>query len=210
VAAMEDVLDLYEAPYDPERPVVCFDESPIQLIEEVREPIAPRPGSTQRYDVEYKRNGVRELLLMCEPQRGFRDVLVSAQRTKQDFARAMQHLVDLYPQASVIRLVLDNLNTHKIASLYETFPPEQARAIAQRLEIHYTPKHGSWLNVAELEFAVLSKTCLNRRIPDEATLKAEIAANVADRNTRAHRVQWTFTATDARNKLHRLYPPILT
>lgn len=207
---MEEVLDLYQEPYDPARPVVCFDESPVQLIEEVREPIAARAGSTQRYDVEYKRNGVRELLLMAEPQRGFREVLVTAQRTKQDFARAMQHLVDLYPQAQVIRLVLDNLNTHKIASLYETFPPEQARAIAKRLEIHYTPKHGSWLNVAELEFAVLSKSCLDRRIPDEATLKSEVAINIAERNARAHRVQWHFTVKDARNKLHRLYPPITT
>lgn len=190
--------------------MVCFDESPVQLIEEVREPIAARPGSPQCYDVEYKRNGVRELLLMAEPQRGFREVLVSAQRTKQDFARAMQHLVELYPEADVIRLVLDNLNTHKLAALYETFPPEQARAIAQRLEIHYTPKHGSWLNVAELEFAVLSKSCLDRCILDEAALKSEVAANVAERNARAHRIQWQFAATDARNKLRRLYPPITT
>lgn len=162
VAAMEDVLELYQEPYDSQRPVTCFDESPVQLIAEVREPIEARPCSTLCYDVEYKRNGVRDLLLMCEPLRGSREVLVTEQRTKKDFAHAMKHLVEMYPSATVIRVVLDNLNTHKMGSLYETFPPEEACAIARKLEFHYTPKHGSWLNIAELEFAVLSKSCLNR------------------------------------------------
>jgi len=148
------------------------------------------------------------LLLMCEPLCGMREVLVTAQRTKKDFAHAMKHLVASYPVATVIRVVLDNLNTHKIGSLYELFPPEEARAIAKQLEFHFTPKHGSWLNVAELEFAVLSKSCLDRRIPDETTLKREVAANIAERNARAHRVQWKFTAKDARQKLHRLYPSV--
>lgn len=205
---MEDVLDLYQESYDPQRPVVCFDESPVQLIAEVREPMEARPGSTLRYDVEYKRNGVRDLLLMCEPLCGIREVLVTAQRTKKDFAQAMKHLVEMYPTAIVIRLVLDNLNTHKIGSLYETFPPEEARAIAKRLEFHFTPKHGSWLNIAELEFAVLSKSCLDRRIPDETMLKREVAANIAERNACAHRVQWKFTAKDARHKMQRLYPSV--
>ncbi len=205
---MEDVLELYQEPYDPQRPVICFDESPVQLIAEVREPIKARPGSTLRYDVEYKRNGVRDLLLMCEPLRGTREVLVTEQRTKKDFAQAMKHLVEMYPTATVMRVVLDNLNTHKMGSLYETFPPEEACRIARKLEFHLTPKHGSWLNIAELEFAVLSKSCLNRRVPDETVLRREVAANIAERNAYAHCVQWKFTAKDARQKMKRLYPSI--
>lgn len=208
MAAMEDVLDLYQEPYDPQRPIVCFDESPYQLIEEVRDPMEAKPGSTMKYDVEYKRNGVRNLLMICEPLQGTRNVLVTEHRTKKDFAHAMKHLSEMYPSASSIRVVLDNLNTHKKGSLYETFTPEEANAIAKRLEFHYTPKHGSWLNIAELEFAVLSKTCLDQRIPDEAMLKREVAANVAERNARAHQVQWKFSSKDARKKLQRLYPSI--
>lgn len=207
---MEDVLDLYEEPYDEKRPVVCFDESPKQLIGEVREPLPPAPGQPERYDVEYKRNGVRNLLMICEPKRGVREVLVTATRNKIDFAHAMKHLVELYASADVIRVVLDNLNTHKIASLYEAFPPEQAHALAKKLAFHYTPKHGSWLNIAEIEFAVLSNMCLKPRIADEDSLKRIIAANVAERNAKAQPVKWKFTTRDARLKLQRLYPVIST
>lgn len=207
---MEDVLDLYEQPYDEQRPVVCFDESPEQLIEEVRQPLLPEPGRPARYDVEYKRNGVRNLLMICEPRRGKREVLVTKTRNKIDFAQAMKHLAATYASAEVIRVVLDNLNTHKIASLYEAFPPDEARALAKKLEFHYTPKHGSWLNIAEIEFAVLSNMCLKQRMGNEETLKRVIAANVAERNRRAEPVKWRFTMADARTKLRRLYPVVLT
>lgn len=207
---MEDVLDLYNEPYDAKRPVICFDESPKQLIAEVREPLPPEPGQPARYDVEYQRNGVRNLLMLCEPKRGIREVLVTTTRTKIDFANAMKHLTESYADADVIRVVLDNLNTHKIASLYEAFAPEEARRIARKLEFHFTPKHGSWLNIAEIEFAVLSNMCLNERIPDEETLTREVAANVALRNARALPVKWRFTTEDARVKLQRLYPSIST
>lgn len=203
---MEDVLDLYEEPYDEKRPVVCFDESPEQLIEEMRQPLPPEPGQPARYDVEYKRNGVRNLLMICEPRCGKREVLVTTRRTKIDFAHAMKHLVQAYASAEVIRVVLDNLNTHKIASLYEAFPPDEARALAKKLEFHYTPKHGSWLNIAEIEFAVLSNMCLKQRLGNEETLKRVIDANVAERNRRAEPVKWRFTTNDARTKLRRLYP----
>lgn len=206
MAAMEDVLDLYEAPYDEKRPVVCFDESPEQLIAEVRQPLPPEPGQPARYDVEYKRNGVRNLLMICEPRRGTREVLVTTTRNKIDFAHAMKHLAQAYASAEVIRVVLDNLNTHKIASLYEAFPPDEARALARKLEFHYTPKHGSWLNIAEIEFAVLSNMCLKQRLGNEETLKCVIAANVAERNRRAEPVKWRFTTNDARTKLRRIYP----
>lgn len=208
MAPMENVLDLYEEPYDGKRPVVCFDESPEQLIEEVRQPLPPEPGQPVRYDVEYKRNGVRNLLMICEPRCGKREVLVTKTRNKIDFAHAMKHLVQTYASAEVIRVVLDNLNTHKIASLYEAFPPDEARALARRLEFHYTPRHGSWLNIAEIEFAVLSNMCLNQRIANEETLKRVIAANVAERNLRAQPVKWKFTTKEARVKMHRLYPVV--
>ena len=208
MAAMEDVLDLYDAPYDEKRPVVCFDESPEQLIEEVRQPLPPEPGQPARYDVEYQRNGVCNLLMICEPKRGTREVLVTKTRNKIDFAQAMKHLVELYASAEVIRVVLDNLNTHKSASLYAAFPPDEARALAKKLEFHYTPKHGSWLNIAEIEFAVLSNMCLKQRIGNEEDLKRIIAANVAERNRRAEPVKWRFTTNDARTKLRRLYPVV--
>ena len=207
---MEDVLDLYNEPYDAKRPVICFDESPKQLIAEVREPLPPEPGQPARYDVEYQRNGVRNLLMLCEPKRGIREVLVTTTRTKIDFANAMKHLTESYADADVIRVVLDNLNTHKMASLYEAFAPEEARRIARKLEFHFTPKHGSWLNIAEIEFAVLSNMCLSERISDEETLTREVAANVALRNARALPVKWRFTTEDARVKLQRLYPSIST
>ena len=210
VAPMEDLLDLYAEPYDPVRPVICFDESPKQLISEVREPIPPQPGAPARQDTEYKRNGVRNLMMICEPKRGWRDVLIMQRRTKIDFAHAMRHIVECYPDAEVIRVVLDNLNTHKTASLYEAFAPEEARAIARKLEFHYTPKHGSWLNIAELELAVLSNMCLSQRIADEETLRREVEANVRERNAKAIPIKWKFSTQDARRKLARLYPCVST
>lgn len=210
VASMEDVLDLYAEPYDPARPVVCFDESPKQLIAEVRTPIPAQPGTPAREDTEYQRNGVRDLMMICEPKRGWREVLVMARRTRIEFAHCMRHIVNTYPDAEVIRVVLDNLNTHKAASLYEAFPPDEARAIARKLEFHYTPKHGSWLNIAEIELAVLSNMCLSQRIPDELTLRQEIDANVRQRNARATPVKWKFSTQDARRKLARLYPRVST
>ena len=210
VAPMEDLLDLYAEPYDPARPVICFDESPKQLIGEVREPIPPQPSAPARQDTEYKRNGVRNLMMICEPKRGWRDVLIMQRRTRIDFAHAMRHIVECYPDAEVIRVVLDNLNTHKTASLYEAFAPEEARAIARKLEFHYTPKHGSWLNIAELELAVLSNMCLSQRIADEETLRREVEANVRERNANAIPVKWKFSTQDARRKLARLYPCVST
>lgn len=203
---MEDVLDLYEEPYDPKRPVVCFDESPKQLIAEVRAPIPAEPGSAARYDTEYERKGVCDLMMMCEPKRGFRHVDITGRRTKVEFAQSMKHLAELYPDAAVIRVVLDNLNTHKVASLYEAFPAEQARALARKLEFHYTPKHGSWLNIAEIELAVLSNMCLSQRIPDKEALRRQVETNVEARNAKATPVNWRFTTQDARRKLARLYP----
>ena len=208
VAAMEDVLDVYEAPYDEKRPLVCFDESPQQLIAEVREPIPATPDHPECVDVEYCRNGVRNLMMISEPKRGLRKVLITEQRTRIEFAQTMRHIVGMFPQAEVIRVVLDNLNTHKVASLYEAFPADEARAMARKLEFHYTPKHGSWLNMAEMEFSVLARTCLARRVPDEKSLRSRINANVAERNAKLTPVNWRFTIRDARIKLHRLYPSI--
>ena len=210
MAAMEDVLDLYEAPYDAQGPVVCFDESPEQLIAEVRQPLPPEPGQLARYKVEYKSNGVRNLLLTCEPKRGLREVLVTKTCNKIDFAQAMKHLVERYAGATVIHVVLDNLNMHKIAALYEPFPLDKARALAKKLEFHFTPKHGSWLNIAEIEFALLSNMCLKQQIGNEEDLKRIITANVAERNLLAQSVKWRFTTADARQKLQRPYPVIQT
>jgi hypothetical protein len=203
---MEDVLDPYEAPYDPARPVVCFDESPKQLIVEVRQPIPVEPGAPARYDTGYERKGVCDLMMICEPKQGFRHVDVTDRRTKIDFAHSMKHVAERYPEASVIRVVLDNLNTHKVASLVEAFPAEQARTLVRKLEFHYTPKHGSWLNIAEIELAVLSNSCLSQRIPDKARLRREVEANVRERNVKATPVNWRFTTQEARRKLARLYP----
>lgn len=215
VADMEAVLDLYEEPYDPQRPKVNFDETSKQLIQETRQPLPARPGEKghagqpERYDSEYKRNGTRNLFMFCEPQAGWRHIAVTEQRTMQDFAQQMKWLADeAYPHADVIRVIMDNLNTHKPASLYETFAPEEARRILKRLEFHYTPKHGSWLNMAEIELSVLSRQCLDQRIPDEATLRREVQAFEEERNHAKATITWRFTAPQARVKLHRLYPSL--
>ena len=207
VAHMEDVLDLYSEPYDPQRPVVCFDESSTQMLSDVREPLPAKPGKPKRQDYEYRREGTRNLFLFCEPKAGWRHVAVTQRRTIEDFAHQMRWLVDeAYPDVPVVRLVLDNLNTHRVASLYETFPPAEARRLAQRLEFHYTPKHGSWLNMAEIEFSVFSRTCLRQRLPDEESLCREIHALELERNQAQARINWRFGILDARAKLHRLYP----
>ena len=207
VAHMEDVLDLYAEPYDPKRPVVCFDETSTQLLAETRAPMPPRPGRPQRQDYEYRREGTRNLFLACEPLAGWRHVAVTQRRTMQDFAHQMRWLVDeAYPEVPVVRVVLDNLNTHRTASLYETFPAVEARRIAKRLEFHYTPKHGSWLNMAEIEFSVLSRSCLRQRIPDQEALGREVQALVRERNAAQSIINWRFNTQNARTKLRRLYP----
>ena len=206
---MEDVLDVYARPYDPQRPQVCFDEHSVQLIEETRLPLPAKPGQPERYDYEYKRNGTRNLFMFFEPLGGWRHVKVTERRTKLDFAACMRELVDEhFPDADKIVLVLDNLNTHTPASLYEAFEPAEAKRILDRLEIHYTPKHGSWLDMAEIEIGVLIEQCLDDRVPDEATLSREIAAWQRARNGQHATVNWQFTTTDARTKLKRLYPVI--
>lgn len=211
VAAMEDVLDLYQTPYDPKRPQVCLDEQPVQLVREMRTPIVGKPGKPLRYDFEYERNGTANIFLFTEALRGWRHVNVTERRTAIDWAHQMRELVDVhYPEAEVIRLVLDNLNTHKGASLYEAFEPEEARRIARKLEIHYTPKHGSWLNIAEAELSALSTQCLKRRTPDIEALRKDTAAWEVNRNQKQTGVDWRFTAKDARIKLKRLYPKIIT
>jgi hypothetical protein len=204
---MEDVLDLYAQPYDSRFPLVCFDESPYQLIGEVRQPHCSQPGRPQRYDYQSQRHGTCTLFMFFEPHTGWRHVEVTERRTKQDFARCMQHLVDgYYPEAEVIRVVVDNLNTHTPAALYETFVAAEAHRLLQRLEFHYTPKHGSWLNMVEIEFSVLAGQCLHRRLPDKATVQREIAAWERQRNDANATVQWRFTTDKARTKLLRLYP----
>lgn len=204
---MEDVLDLYEEPYDPSRPTVCFDETPTQLIGETRVPLPAQPGQRERFDYEYRRNGTRNLLMLCEPLRSWRRVTVSEHRKMEDFADQMRSLADeAYPKAERIRVVLDNLNTHRPAALYETFAPAEARRLLKRLEFHYTPKHGSWLNMAEIELSALSRQCLGRRIPDEATLKREAGAWERQRNAAHAGIEWRFTTVAARTKLHQLYP----
>lgn len=204
---MEDVLELYAEAYDPQRPVVCFDESSTQMLADARPPIPVEPGRPKRQDYEYRREGTRNLFLACEPRAGWRHVAVTERRTKEDFAYQMRWLVDeAYPDVPVIRLVLDNLNTHRTASLYETFPPAEARRIAKRLEFHYTPKHGSWLNMAEIEFSVFSRGCLRKRIPDEESLCREVQALESERNQAQAHINWRFGILDARAKLHRLYP----
>ncbi len=204
---MEDVLDLYAQPYDSRFPVVCFDESPYQLVGERRQPQAARPGTPQRYDYQYQRHGSCNLFMFFEPRTGWRHVEVTARRTKHDFAQCMQQLVDgYYPEAEVIRVVVDNLNTHTPAALYETFPPREAHRLWQRLEFHYTPKHGSWLNMMEIELSVLADQCLKRRLPDQTMVQQEIIAWERQRNDAKATVQWRFTTEKARTKLQRLYP----
>lgn len=209
VAAMEDVLEVYQRPYDPRRPQVCLDETSKQLTKEVRVPIPAAPGRTARIDSEYERNGTANLFMMFEPLRGWRHVEVTDRRTKIDFAHVIRDLVDVhYPEAETIVLVMDNLNTHKPASLYEAFPPDEARRLIEKLEIHYTPKHGSWLDMAETELGILSRQCLDRRLPDRDTLTREVAAWEDARNTAESKVIWQFTTEDARIKLRTLYPTI--
>lgn len=206
---MEDVLDLYHLPYDPARPLVCFDESNKQLLGEVRESYPMQPGQPLRYDYEYERKGSRNLFMFFEPLRCWRHVEVTMHRKKEDWAHCMHYLVDeVYPEAEQIRVVMDNLNTHRLSVLYDVFPPAEARRLCQKLELHYTPEHASWLNMAEIEFSVLAKQCLDRRIPDEGTLKREVAAWEAERNAREATVNWQFTTDDARIKLKKLYPSI--
>lgn len=204
---MEDVLDLYHEPYDPARPVVCFDEGTKQLISETRTPLPLQPGQPQRFDYEYERHGTCNLFMFSEPLAGWRRVEVTDRRTMVEYAHCMKYLADeRYPEAELIRVVQDNLNTHKAASLYEVFPPEEARRILKRLEFHYTPKHGSWLNIAEIELNVLNSQCLDRRIGDKEILIVEVAAWNEERNQRATGVNWQFKTSDARVKLKRLYP----
>ncbi len=206
---MEDVLDVYHRPYDPRFPQVCMDETSKQLVGETRTPVPAAPGRPARIDYEYERHGVRNLFLFVEPLGGWRHVQVTERRTKQDWAHAIQELVDVhYPKAERIVLVLDNLNTHVGSALYETFPPAEARRLLNRLEFHYTPPHGSWLNMAEIELSILARQCLDRRIPDHDTLVCEVAAWEAARNTRQSTIAWRFTAADARIKLTRLYPSL--
>jgi len=206
---MEDVLEVYHLPYDPEYPVVCMDESCKQMVGEVREPIPGKPGCVKKVDDEYVRHGVSEIFMEVEPLAGRRHVAVTERRTRKDWAEQIKQMLDeRYPDARKIRLVMDNLNTHSIASLYETFPPSEARRLAERLEIHYTPKHGSWLNMAEIELSVLKGQCLDRRIPDMATMQAEVAEWEKDRNTSTKIINWQFNSSDARIKLKRLYPKL--
>ena len=206
---MEDVLEVYTRPYDPRRPQVCIDESSKQLVAETRVPIPAAPGQPERIDYEYERQGTANLFMVFEPLAGQRRVKVTERRTAVDFAHLIREVVDeQYPQAEQIVLVMDNLSTHKPASLYEAFAPAEARRLMERLEIHYTPKHGSWLNMAETELSVLATQCLDRRIPDLTTLTQEVAAWEHQRNAAQCRVDWRFTTQDARSKLKRLYPAI--
>ena len=204
---MEDVLDLYAEPYAADRPVVCFDELPFQLLADKRTPQPVAPSRPARVDYEYRRQGTANLFLCFEPLAGWRHVEVTARRTNRDFAEQMRALVDEhYPEAPVIAVVMDNLSTHSPAALYQTFSPSEARRLVKRLDFHDTPKHGSWLNMAELEFAILSRQCLHRRLPDPTTLRKEIAAWETRRNQSRATAHWRFTTAQARTKLQRLYP----
>jgi hypothetical protein len=204
---MEDVLNVYHRPYDPKRPQVCFDEGTKQLVKHVADPIPASPGQPEIIDYEYERNGTGNLFMLSEPLTGRRKVLVTARRTAIDYAHAIRYMVDeMYPEADTIVVVQDNLNTHNPASLYAAFPPEEARRLLDKIEFHHTPKHGSWLNMAEIELGVLSRQCLDRRIPDLATLTQEVAAWETARNQQQVHIHWQFTTTDARVKLKRLYP----
>ena len=206
---MEDVLEVYKRPYDPKRPQVCMDETTKQLLADSQEPLPIKPGHPERYDYEYEREGVANLFMFFEPLAGKRHVKVTDHRTKKDWAEAMRELSDVYyPDAEVIVVVLDNLNTHSPASFYEAFEPEEARRLVNRFEFHHTPKHGSWLNMAEIELSVLSRQCLAGRIPDKAILASKVGAWEAERNGSVVKVHWRFTTADARIKLKHLYPKI--
>lgn len=209
VAAMEDVLEVYTRPRDPARPLVCLDETSKQLTRETRAPLPGKPGQAARFDYEYERAGVASLFMLSAPLEGWRQVSVRDRRTAVDYAHVLRDLADKYfPDAQRIILVQDNLNTHRAASLYEAFAPAEARRIAERFEWHYTPKHGSWLNMAECELSVLARQCLDRRIPVKSVLKTEVDAWVTSRNSAAAKVNWQFTTKDARTKLSQLYPQI--
>ena len=204
---MEDVLDAYHREYDPAHPLVCMDESPKQLIADVRPALPMEPGKPERIDEHYQRNGSRNLFVACEPLRGWRHLKVTQRRTKIDWAHFIRELVDVhYPDAERIVLVMDNLNTHRPASLYEAFEPAEAKRIWDRLEIHYTPKHGSWLNMAEIELGILSRQCLKKRIPDQQSMRKEVEAWERNRNNMKLKVDWQFSTKDARIKLKKLYP----
>ncbi len=207
MACMEDILDLYSQPFDESLPVICMDEKPLQLLDESREPIPMKTGKPKRQDGEYIRNGTGCVFLFTEPLAGWRHVTACRRRTKIDWAHQIRDLLEnLYPNTPKIRLVMDNLNTHSISSLYEAFSPEVARSLAKRLEIHHTPKHGSWLNIAEIELSALTRQCLDRRIPTILSLNRELSAWEACRNDSQKSVDWQFTTNTARIKLKRLYP----
>ena len=207
VARMEDVLEVYHRPYDPKRPLVCVDEVPVQLVGETRLPLPPEPGRLARYDYEYARHGTANVFMVSEPLLGWRGVSVTARRTAKDFAEVLRWLVeDVHPDAAKVVLVVDNLNTHGPGCLYEAFEPARARRIAAKLEWHYTPKHGSWLNMAEIELAVLSRQCLGRRIGSAEELEREVMAWAGQRNEDQVGINWRFTTAQARIKLRRLYP----
>jgi hypothetical protein len=207
---MEDVLDVYEMPYNPKKPVVCMDEKPYQLLGEVREPLPMRPGDDKKIDSEYIREGTCSIFVFTEPLGGTRHVSVRKQRTAQDWAEEIKYLADVgYSDAEKIVLVMDNLNTHAVASLYKAFQPAEARRIAKRLEIHFTPKHGSWLDMAEIELNVMTRQCLSRRISNIDTLRRELSAWEVRRNGDATGISWHFRTLDAREKLISLYPKFL-
>lgn len=209
VAHMEDVLDVYQMPYDPQVPMVCMDEQPVQLIKETRQPLPAAPGKPEKVDDEYERNGTANICRFTEPLNGTRHVHVTEHRTAVDWAHEIRDLLEVrYPEAARVRLVCDNLNTHGMGSLYEAFPPEQARRLASRLEIHHTPQHGSWLNIAEIELSGLTMQCLDRRLPDMETLTKETQQWEQRRNASQKGVDWQFSTLDARIKLKRLYPQI--
>jgi hypothetical protein len=209
VCAMEDVLDVYHRPHSPTHPLVCLDESSKQQVAELRQPLPAEPGQPARYDYEYERHGVSTLFMLFAPLEGWRHVKVTDRRTKVDWAYCIQDLLTVhFPEAETMTIVQDNLNTHHPSSLYEAFAPQEAKALLDRCEFHYTPKHGSWLNMAEIEFSALQRQCLDRRIPDRETLQAEVTAWEQRRNDQAVKVHWRFTTADARIRLKRLYPSV--
>jgi hypothetical protein len=208
---MENVLDLYETEYDPKKPVVCVDEKSYQLLDNIIQPIPAKKGQPKKIDYEYEREGTCNIFMISEPFNDFRETKVTEKRKKEDFAQLLKEIADVYyPQAKTIRLVMDNLNTHRLCILYEFFSPEEARRLIQRFEVHYTPKHGSWLNIAEIELSVMSKQCTKRRLPNMEILKNELIAWTKERNNSKIGVNWRFRTNDARLKLKKLYPTKLT
>jgi len=204
---MEDVLEVYKRPYDPKHPVVCVDEMPKQLLMDTRDPLPMRTGEPERFDYEYKRGGVADLFMLCEPLAGKRHIEITDQRRRIEWAEVMRIVSDeLYPDAEKIVVVLDNLNTHVLAAFYLAFEPQEARRLVERFELHYTPKHGSWLNMAEIELSALTRQCLDRRIPDKDTMIREVKAWEDQRNSEVIKVHWQFSTADARTKLKSLYP----